>query len=148
MSAGPRTTPHLSGNYLPVAREVDAANLQVISGRIPPGLSGAYMRNGPNPHFKPISYAYPMDGDGMIHAVYFDNGRARYRNRFVKTSGFETEQRAGRAIYGSFTHPVRSIRSSSPGAAIRARSRTVPSSASCATAVTSWRSTKQPPAMN
>jgi carotenoid cleavage dioxygenase-like enzyme len=98
--------PHLSGNYLPVAREVDAANLQVISGRIPPALSGAYMRNGPNPHFKPISYAYPMDGDGMIHAVYFDNGHARYRNRFVKTSGFETERRAGRAIYGSFTHPV------------------------------------------
>jgi carotenoid cleavage dioxygenase-like enzyme len=98
--------PHLSGNYLPVAREIDAANLQVVSGRIPPALSGAYMRNGPNPHFKPIYYAYPMDGDGMIHAVYFDNGQARYRNRFVRTSGFKTEQRAGRAIYGSFTHPV------------------------------------------
>src|ERR1700722_6764055 len=63
--------PHLSGNYLPVAREVDAANLQVISGRIPASLSGAYMRNGPNPHFKPLYYAYPLDGDGMIHAVYF-----------------------------------------------------------------------------
>jgi hypothetical protein len=36
--------PHLSGNYLPVAREVDAANLAVISGRIPRDLSGAYMR--------------------------------------------------------------------------------------------------------
>jgi carotenoid cleavage dioxygenase-like enzyme len=47
-----------------------------------------------------------MDGDGMIHAVYFDNGRARYRNRFVQTSGFVTERRAGRAIYGSLTHPV------------------------------------------
>ncbi len=63
--------PHLSGNYLPVAREVDAANLQVISGRIPRDLSGAYMRNGPNPRFKPIYYAYPMDGDGMIHARVF-----------------------------------------------------------------------------
>jgi carotenoid cleavage dioxygenase len=98
--------PHLSGNYLPVAREIDAANLPVISGRIPHDLSGAYMRNGPNPRFKPIYYAYPMDGDGMIHAVYFDNGQARYRNRFVQTSGFATEQRAGRAIYGSLTHPV------------------------------------------
>jgi carotenoid cleavage dioxygenase-like enzyme len=98
--------PHLSGNFLPVAREADAANLPVISGRIPRDLSGAYMRNGPNPLFKPIYYAYPMDGDGMIHAVYFDNGQARYRNRFVKTSGFVTERRAGRAIYGSLTHPV------------------------------------------
>jgi carotenoid cleavage dioxygenase-like enzyme len=98
--------PHLSGNYLPVARELDASNLQVVSGRIPRELSGAYMRNGPNPRFKPIYYSYPMDGDGMIHAVYFDNGQARYRNRFVRTSGFMTEQRAGRAIYGSLTHPV------------------------------------------
>ncbi len=38
--------------------------------------------------------------------MYFDNGQARYRNRFVRTSGFVTEQRAGRAIYGSLTHPV------------------------------------------
>jgi carotenoid cleavage dioxygenase-like enzyme len=98
--------PHLSGNYLPVEREMDVSNLKVISGRIPRDLSGAYMRNGPNPRFKPIYYAYPMDGDGMIHAVYFDNGQARYRNRFIHTSGFLTEQRAGRAIYGSLTHPV------------------------------------------
>jgi carotenoid cleavage dioxygenase len=98
--------PHLSGNYLPVARELDVPNLRVISGKIPADLSGAYMRNGPNPLFKPIYYAYPMDGDGMIHAVYFENGRARYRNRFVQTGGLKAERRAGRAIYGSFTHPV------------------------------------------
>jgi carotenoid cleavage dioxygenase len=98
--------PHLSGNYLPVAREMEAENLPVMAGRIPPELSGAYMRNGPNPLFKPIYYAYPMDGDGMIHAVYFENGRARYRNRFVQTGGLKAERRAGRAIYGSFTHPV------------------------------------------
>jgi carotenoid cleavage dioxygenase-like enzyme len=98
--------PHLSGNYLPVECEMDADYLSVIAGRIPPDLKGAYMRNGPNPLFKPIYYAYPMDGDGMIHAVYFENGHARYRNRFVQTSGFVTERRAGRAIYGSLTHPV------------------------------------------
>jgi carotenoid cleavage dioxygenase-like enzyme len=98
--------PHLSGNYLPVEREMDVGDLKVISGRIPRDLSGAYMRNGPNPLFKPIYYAYPMDGDGMIHAVYFENGRARYRNRFVQTAGLKAERRAGRAIYGSLTHPV------------------------------------------
>jgi carotenoid cleavage dioxygenase-like enzyme len=98
--------PHLSGNYLPVEREIDADRLSVIAGRIPSDLKGAYMRNGPNPLFKPIHYAYPMDGDGMIHAVYFNNGRARYRNRFVQTAGLRAERRAGRAIYGSFTHPV------------------------------------------
>jgi carotenoid cleavage dioxygenase-like enzyme len=98
--------PHLSGNFAPVGPELDVANLPVTAGHIPPDLSGAYMRNGPNPLFKPIAFAYPMDGDGMIHAVYFDNGRARYRNRFVQTAGLKAERRAGRAIYGSFTHPV------------------------------------------
>jgi carotenoid cleavage dioxygenase-like enzyme len=98
--------PHLSGNYLPVRRETDANDLAVVSGRIPTDLSGAYMRNGPNPLYKPIAFTYPMDGDGMIHAVYFDNGRARYRNRFVQTPSLAAERRAGRAIYGSFAHPV------------------------------------------
>ncbi len=78
----------------------------MVAGRIPADLRGAYMRNGPNPLFKPIFYAYPMDGDGMVHAVYLDNGKARYRNRFVQTSSLATERRAGRAVYGSFMRPV------------------------------------------
>ncbi len=98
--------PHLSGNFMPIGPEIDADDLPVIAGRIPPELRGSYMRNGPNPEFKPISYAYPMDGDGMIHAVRFDNGRARYRNRFVRTRGLMVERRAGRAVYGGLTHPV------------------------------------------
>ncbi len=98
--------PHLSGNFLPVERETSSDDLRVVSGRIPPTLKGAYMRNGPNPLFKPISFAYPMDGDGMIHAVYLDGGRARYRNRFVRTKDLAVEKRAGRAVYGSFTRPA------------------------------------------
>ncbi len=98
--------PYLSGNFAPVGPELDAADLPVIAGRIPPDLSGAYMRNGPNPLFKPISFTYPMDGDGMIHAVYLDNGRARYRNRFVRTTSLAVERRAGRAVYGGLAHLV------------------------------------------
>jgi carotenoid cleavage dioxygenase-like enzyme len=98
--------PHLSGNFAPIGPEIYAKDLPVIAGRIPPELSGAYMRNGPNPLFRPISFTYPVDGDGMIHAVYLDNGRARYRNRFVQTRGLAAERRAGRAIYGGVMQPV------------------------------------------
>jgi carotenoid cleavage dioxygenase len=98
--------PHLMGNFMSIRPEIDAEDLPVIAGRIPPELRGSYMRNGPNPEFKPISYAYPMDGDGMIHAVRFDNGRARYRNRFVRTRGLMVERRAGRAVYGGLMRPV------------------------------------------
>src|SRR6185312_5404132 len=69
--------PHLTGNFVSIGPEIEACDLQVISGRIPADLEGVYMRNGPNPRLRPIVYAYPMDGDGMIHAVYLKNGRAR-----------------------------------------------------------------------
>lgn len=98
--------PHLSGNFLPVRREVDVSDLEVVHGRIPPDLHGVYMRNGPNSEFAPISFAYPLDGDGMIHAVYLAGGKARYRNRFVQTASLAVERRAGHAVYGSFTRPV------------------------------------------
>lgn len=98
--------PHLSGNFLPVLRETDAADLRVVAGRIPKDLRGVYLRNGPNPQFKPISFTYPLDGDGMIHAVHLEDGRARYRNRFVRTAGLAVERRAGRAVYPSFAHPA------------------------------------------
>jgi len=100
------TDPHLFGAFAPVGPELEAADLTVIAGRIPADLRGAYMRNGPNPLFQPISYTYPLDGDGMIHAVYFDNGRARYKNRFVRTRGLAVERRAGHAVYGGVMRPV------------------------------------------
>src|SRR6266851_5203243 len=97
---------HLAGNFAPVADELNIADLPVVAGRIPQALRGVYMRNGPNPMFQPLSYTYPLDGDGMIHAIYLDNGRARYRNRFVQTRALRAEQRAGRAVYGGVMHPV------------------------------------------
>lgn len=100
--------PYLSGNFKPVGREIIDEDLVVTAGAIPPDLSGVYMRNGPNPLFQPISFCYPMDGDGMVHAVTIDSGRARYRNRFVETNSLKVERRVGHAVYGSFTapHPV------------------------------------------
>lgn len=98
--------PHLSGNFLPVRRETDATDLPVVAGRIPKELRGVYMRNGPNPEFAPISYTYPLDGDGMIHAVFLEDGRARYRNRFVQTASLAVERRAGHAVFPSFARPA------------------------------------------
>ena len=98
--------PHLSDNFAPVGPEIDADDLPVVAGRIPDELSGAYLRNGPNPLFQPISYSYPFDGDGMIHGVYLAGGKARYRNRFVRTRGLAVERRVGRAVYGGVMRPV------------------------------------------
>ncbi len=98
--------PYLSGRFAPVRTETDASDLQV-EGTLPADIDGVFMRNGPNPMFPPLgSYTYPLEGDGMIHAVWIAHGRARYRNRWVRTSGLRAEERAGRALYGGIMTPA------------------------------------------
>ncbi|MGW3491009.1 carotenoid oxygenase family protein [Streptomyces sp. NPDC001054] len=96
----PTRVPHLNGPFAPVTDEVDAVDLTVV-GELPEALDGVYLRNGPNPRFTPVgSYLYPLDGDGMVHGVWLSGGRARYRNRFVRTEAMRAEERAGRALWG------------------------------------------------
>jgi carotenoid cleavage dioxygenase len=90
--------PYLSGNYAPVTEELEAADLPV-QGKLPPQLRGAFLRNGPNPLFPPTPYHW-FDGDGMVHAVILDNGKARYLNRLVRTEGLLKEKAAGHCLYG------------------------------------------------
>ncbi|RBQ17886.1 dioxygenase [Spongiactinospora rosea] len=78
---------YLAGNNAPVAEEVTLEPAKVV-GEIPAELSGQFFRNGPNPRtgWSPHSFA----GDGMIHTVALEGGRARwYRNRYVRTPLYE-----------------------------------------------------------
>lgn len=78
----------LSENYAPVADELTEFNLPV-EGAIPTDLTGWYLRNGPNPR-KPTEHWFL--GDGMIHGVRIEGGRAAwYRNRWVRTDSFKQE---------------------------------------------------------
>lgn len=88
--------PYLQGLYAPVSAETTAIDLPVI-GEIPRDLHGAFVRNGPNPAQSPEGLHHWFDGDGMVHAVYFENGKAEYRNRWVGTADLQAE-RAGRDI--------------------------------------------------
>jgi len=97
---------HLQGNFSPIADELDIEELKFIQGQIPQDLRGVYLRNGPNPAFSPLAYVYPLDGDGMLHAIYFANGKASYKNRYVQTRGLQVERRAGKALYGSITNII------------------------------------------
>lgn len=99
------TNPYLQGNFAPIKDELFVTNL-TIEGELPKDLLGIYMRSGPNPAFEPFSYTFPLDGDGMIHAVYIHDGKASYRNRFVETKGLLAEKKAGRALYGGIAHPI------------------------------------------
>jgi carotenoid cleavage dioxygenase len=97
--------PFLQDGHAPVSDERTDADLRV-RGTIPEGITGVYLRNGPNPAYPPLAYNYPFDGDGMIHALSLQHGRAAYRNRFIMTPGLRAERRAGRALYGSVIAPI------------------------------------------
>jgi carotenoid cleavage dioxygenase-like enzyme len=95
----------LSGNFAPVHDELDVDDLRV-TGTIPQALHGAFLRNGPNPAFAPMGAYNWFDGDGMVHAVYLDEGKARYRNRYVDTLGLRREREAGRSLFGGINNVV------------------------------------------
>ena len=88
----------LSGAFAPVTTERDFDTLEV-EGEVPANLNGVYVRNGPNRKFAAEGRYHWFDGDGMLHAVYFDRGKVRYRNRWVMTDGLKEEMEAGRALW-------------------------------------------------
>ncbi len=76
-----------TGNYAPVHDELTEFDLPVV-GSIPAELNGWYLRNGPNPR---AGEGHWCVGDGMVHGVRLENGRAAwYRNRWVRTESFES----------------------------------------------------------
>jgi len=96
--------PFLDGNFAPVREEIASDTLKVI-GELPANLSGMFVRNGPNPQWTPIGQYHWFDGDGMLHGVQIKNGKASYRNRYVRTRGFEIEQKAGKAVWSGLLEP-------------------------------------------
>ena len=88
------TTPWwLQGGFAPVDREVVAEDLEV-TGALPPGLVGTYVRNGSNPRTGDSPHWF--FGDGMVHGIHLEGSRARwYRNRYVRTPLYEASQGFG-----------------------------------------------------
>ncbi len=98
--------PFLHGPFASNSKEytADTDSLKVI-GEIPKDLWGMFVRNHHNQIHEPLGNYHPFDGDGMLHAMRFENGRAEYRNRFVRTTGFYAEQAAGRSLWPGLLSP-------------------------------------------
>jgi len=93
--------PYRTGAWRPNHREWNADDL-VVEGEIPTDLNGVYLRNTENPIHPSIGMYHPFDGDGMLHQISFANGKASYRNRFVRTDGMQMEQDAGEPLWTGF----------------------------------------------
>ena len=71
-----------------------------IEGQIPLELTGTLFRNGPGLlDIAGTPIHHPFDGDGMIAAFSFKDGKASFSNRFVKTQPYLEEQAAQKILY-------------------------------------------------
>lgn len=88
----------MRGNYAPLSSEGFYENLEVI-GKLPPELSGTFLRNGSNP--REDLPAHWFFGDGMIHGIHFEQGEVKwYRNSWIQTPALHGDESgivAGRA---------------------------------------------------
>jgi carotenoid cleavage dioxygenase len=72
----------------------------VTHGEIPRDLNGGFYRNGPTwrrPSMQGCDAPFAMDG--MIQGLVFREGRADFRNRWIRTPKFVAEERAGRGLF-------------------------------------------------
>lgn len=90
--------PYRTGAWKPNTREYNAWDLRV-TGDLPDDLAGIYIRNTENPLHDAIGRYHPFDGDGMLHSLWFGGGQTEYRNRWIRTDGFDAEREAGRPLW-------------------------------------------------
>ena len=99
MDGNARINPYLAGNFAPVRSEDDFD--LTVTGEMPKDLRGALFRIGPNPQFEPRDPNHHwFFGDGMVHGFYVEDGKVRYRNRYVRTPKWELEHTHGRSLFG------------------------------------------------
>ena len=72
-----------------------------MTGTIPAELNGRYLRIGPNPvDPDPAGYHW-FTGDGMVHGVALEGGKARwYRNRWIRSNAGRARRSAMRPAPG------------------------------------------------
>lgn len=99
---------HQKPIILALDQEVSQQIVQV-QGKVPEWLSGTYVRNGPVtvqigdeiiPHW--------FDGLAMLHAFSFDQGKALYSNKFLRSSAYDSVFKDDNLYYGGFATPTKS----------------------------------------
>jgi carotenoid cleavage dioxygenase-like enzyme len=90
----------LKGPFQPMRFEATVDECIVTHGEIPKDLSGGFYRTGPTwkrPTRQGTNGLLGMDG--MVQALILDNGRADYRNRWIRTPKYLLEEQHGRGMF-------------------------------------------------
>ncbi|XP_077232416.1 carotenoid 9,10(9',10')-cleavage dioxygenase 1-like [Tasmannia lanceolata] len=101
-------------NFAPVEEIGEAVTVKCIEGEIPIDFpEGIYMRNGPNPLFGALQSTVSVfgrssntwvEGEGMLHALYFNkdaqgNWNVSYKNRYVESDTLNIEKKRNRLTF-------------------------------------------------
>ncbi len=79
-----------------------------VRGELPADLTGTLFRNGPGAmHIGSEAYGHWFDGPGMISAVTFMQGKAHFKNRYIRTPKFLSDQEEGRVSGRGFGTQIR-----------------------------------------
>ncbi len=77
--------PFQLGIHAPMRSELTLHDL-IVTGSIPPGLDGRYLKMGANPVDPDLAGQHWFLGDGMVHGLALQDGRAPwYRNRWIRS---------------------------------------------------------------
>lgn len=70
-----------------------------LEGTIPAALRGTLLRNGPGRFESGMDRLHFLDGHALVAGLCFEDGRARFRSRFVRTPELVAEEAAGRILH-------------------------------------------------
>jgi all-trans-8'-apo-beta-carotenal 15,15'-oxygenase len=74
-----------------------------IEGEVPPDLEGTFFRNGPGRQkIGGQPYGHWFDGDGMVCAFSFINGKVHFKNAYVRTPKYLEETAEQEILYRGF----------------------------------------------
>ena len=89
-----------SSAYKNVEKELTKEPLGISKGLHIKELNGTLLRNGPGILERGGQWVHhPFDGDGMITAIKFEDGKPFLTNKFVKTKGYLEEKKLNKFIY-------------------------------------------------
>lgn len=87
------------GVFWPMAFEAHVAECRVI-GEIPRDIFGGFYRNGPTQKYPARQGNETVfTTDGMVQGLILQDGKASFRNRWVRTPKFCAEERARQALF-------------------------------------------------
>lgn len=99
--------------FRPSRVEADVFDLEV-EGTVPPEIEGIFYQVAPDPQFPPmLGDDIFFNGDGMVSAFRFANGKVSLRRRYVETDRLLAQRREGRSLNGIY----RNVYTNDPAAA-------------------------------